>query len=638
MSYSINTFIVAGGQAEYDLSFAGVAPGYIEEDHVIYYVGNIAQVLSARVFNTATNVSINPVPADGTVISFRRETSPAAALVDWAAGQPVTEVLLDLSNTQMLYLAQESADVGGVGDAASSADEAAISAAAALSSAINAAFDADRSVDAANSVDPTVIAANAAHRESTSGNPHAVTAVDVDCLPKDNAVVYIPTADYHPATKKYADENSPGTNLTGSANAAQVQINSSTGGGVLIPSATDTFAGILTAADKVSLDLNTAKETNVTTDLSFVRGATSVTVQSSDGNNAVLPAGTASLAGVLTAADKVSLDLNTEHRKIALTSTTWQVGSTGDFATINAGISYLIKTYYPTGAAVATLNLQAGFVMQEQVLIDGIDLSWITITGTDATTAITAAALTISMPLTDAAVAYPAFGVNHGTLPVIGQKFDMAPAGTVSTRHGLLVNLGSTAFVSTGCGFINSAGVGAYTRSSSTVTCTDAVFSGCRVGIFAYGGTNVNADGVDVSGCSEGGLTIDAVSTCTADASNVNDCGGIASVLADHGSTINLDNSTVEGSTASSIAVSCRRGSFISFQSGSCINGVSPAYGVRADQGGRMNVQSADCVVGSGASANNITTYSGGVISALGATGGTTPSVNTLSEKGIIFQ
>lgn len=40
----------------------------------------------------------------------------------------------------------------------------------------------------------------------STGNPHGVNADNVNCLAKDNATEFIPSADYHPATKKCVDD------------------------------------------------------------------------------------------------------------------------------------------------------------------------------------------------------------------------------------------------------------------------------------------------------------------------------------------------------------------------------------------------------------------------------------------------
>ena len=61
-------------------------------------------------------------------------------------------------------------------------------------------------------------------------------------------------------------------------------------------------------AISVAVALNTAKISNVTTDLSTTTTATTVTVVSSDGTNALLPQATASVAGVLSGADKTKID------------------------------------------------------------------------------------------------------------------------------------------------------------------------------------------------------------------------------------------------------------------------------------------------------------------------------------------
>lgn len=52
------------------------------------------------------------------------------------------------------------------------------------------------------------------HSQLTSGNPHSVSASDVNCLSKTNTTEFTPTADYHPATKKYVDDNSGAGSVT----------------------------------------------------------------------------------------------------------------------------------------------------------------------------------------------------------------------------------------------------------------------------------------------------------------------------------------------------------------------------------------------------------------------------------------
>ena len=138
--FSVVNYTVTGGESDYAISFEGEAPGYLEESHVIYYIGTTAQDNADRTFLSANEVRIDPVPIDGTAISFRRETSPTETLVDWAAGASITEVNLDRMNLQMLYVAQEFADKDLVDTSAiaESEENAANSAAAALVSENNA--------------------------------------------------------------------------------------------------------------------------------------------------------------------------------------------------------------------------------------------------------------------------------------------------------------------------------------------------------------------------------------------------------------------------------------------------------------------------------------------------------------------
>ena len=61
-------------------------------------------------------------------------------------------------------------------------------------------------------------------------------------------------------------------------------------------------------ANNSAVVLNTAKVSNVTTNLGYTTAASTGTVTSSDGTSATLPAATTSLAGLLTGADKTKLD------------------------------------------------------------------------------------------------------------------------------------------------------------------------------------------------------------------------------------------------------------------------------------------------------------------------------------------
>ena len=100
------------------------------------------------------------------------------------------------------------------------------------------------------------------------------------------------------------------TNLGITGDAAARVITSSTGNNATIPVATTSVSGLLTPGLFDEIDANTAKSTNVVTNLSIANGTGARTIASSDGTNAVIPVATTSVSGVMSTAifDKVTLN------------------------------------------------------------------------------------------------------------------------------------------------------------------------------------------------------------------------------------------------------------------------------------------------------------------------------------------
>ena len=92
------------------------------------------------------------------------------------------------------------------------------------------------------------------------------------------------------------------TDLTVSQTSTTVTVASSDGTDAVLPAATSSLAGVMSAAQAAAVTANTAKVSNVATNLTFSQTGTTLTVLSSDGADAVLPAATATLAGVMSAA------------------------------------------------------------------------------------------------------------------------------------------------------------------------------------------------------------------------------------------------------------------------------------------------------------------------------------------------
>ena len=129
---------------------------------------------------------------------------------------------------------------------------------------------------------------------------------------------------------------------------------------------------------------------------------------------------------------------------LAQSDITVTVGTGGDYPTINAAREYLSKLQpvYDSAGITATINLLSGFTMAEQVLVRGLDMGWVTITGADAETTITNTALTTDFTTADYGFSsYPAFGVSKGgVLPRIDQlfRFDVANVGGNKDRKSVV--------------------------------------------------------------------------------------------------------------------------------------------------------------------------------------------------------
>ena len=222
------------------------------------------------------------------------------------------------------------------------------------------------------------------------------------------------------------------------------------------------------------------------------------------------------------------------------------VGTGGDYPTINAALEYLSKLQplYASAGITATINLLTGFVMAEQVLVRGLDMGWVTITGADAETTITNTALTTNFTTADYAFSsFPAFGVSRGgVLPRIDQLFRFNVANVGSDKHGIMaVGAGSSADVLAGAG-VNDAGTnGIYARRGSTINAASANASGVGTyGIYANGGSTINANGANASGAGTRGIVADNGSTINADAADASGAGTYG-ISADDGSTISAD-------------------------------------------------------------------------------------------------
>ena len=104
-------------------------------------------------------------------------------------------------------------------------------------------------------------------------------------------------------TANTAKSTNVSTDLSeGTATTTTVDVNSSDGSNATLAAASTSRAGLLTKAKFDEIVANTAKSTNVTTDLSTTLSATQVRINSSDGNAATISSADATNAGIMTKA------------------------------------------------------------------------------------------------------------------------------------------------------------------------------------------------------------------------------------------------------------------------------------------------------------------------------------------------
>ena len=220
------------------------------------------------------------------------------------------------------------------------------------------------------------------------------------------------------------------------------------------------------------------------------------------------------------------------------------VGASGDFPTINAAVLHLSR-FKPDLGVTAEVELMSGFIMSEQLFVEGLDLGWITITGVDVETVINEPSLTRVLVIIDGRDYKPAFGVTNGTLPTIGQLFSFSSKGSVNDlRSGVVAAEVGSATVLKGCGVKNAGAFGIYATSGSTINAGGANASNAGSdGIFATSGSIINADGANAGGAGQYGIVAGRRATINASGADASGAGvsGIVvlsgAIISAHGAT-----------------------------------------------------------------------------------------------------
>jgi hypothetical protein len=193
------------------------------------------------------------------------------------------------------------------------------------------------------------------------------------------------------------------------------------------------------------------------------------------------------------------------------------VGASGDFSTINAAISSISKSQHviTAGNGGVRIELLSGFVLNEQVIVDFINLSYVEIFSAS-TISINRTAL-----VADVGGYLPAFCArNSAALPIINASFDMGwTAGSQDKSVAFLAyGAGSSVAILPGKGCIRCYGFGILASNSATFNADGTIWDGCAGdGVSVYSGATGSAKLARADSCYNGfvanGGTLDATSS-----------------------------------------------------------------------------------------------------------------------------
>lgn len=259
------------------------------------------------------------------------------------------------------------------------------------------------------------------------------------------------------------------------------------------------------------------------------------------------------------------------------------VGLSGDFETINSALIWLDgqRRTYGSGAT-ATIRLLTGFVMEEQVLVGGHDLGWITVVSEDAVVSVDETAITEFLGDPKDLI-IPLFGAtNGGVSPVVGALFEYPSAATA--MDGVGVTYGGRLRLLPECGVRKARQAVVAFYSGSRVECTP-------------------------TGLTRGAGGAGALGVMGADFRDARSNG----IYASHGATVDLPRSNFDACTCgpAGAAIYGIWGAIVNIYQSSAKN--STGRGVLMRDGSRCNARETDV---SGAAVNGYQAYHGAYINA----------------------
>lgn len=313
----------------------------------------------------------------------------------------------------------------------------------------------------------------------------------------------------------------------------------------------------------------------------------------------------------------VGTDLaNVTPPQLAVADVSWSATETvnvpTDQPTIPAAVEYLAtrRALFSNSAAVfGVVNIETGHALTaaDQLEVDALDLSWITITSVDASVDMNVSALTISFNGigTDPRAVFAAR--NGGALPRI--NFLLNTTGIPNSRnYYMYLTHGARAVVSPGAGFSTLLGNGAYIYAGSNLVADGAVMTNATVDHNVFlSGSHGSLRQATLGGASSGDSPVRVTEGSVLAAPLADFTGAPSTYCAEiSASRVDLRSATLDG-----------------WSGVQATNGAAVCLTSAAD--GTLSNRTAEVLFGA-------------TVSAFGTTGTFNVTVNTITSNGIVFK
>ena len=206
--------------------------------------------------------------------------------------------------------------------------------------------------------------------------------------------------------------------------------------------------------------------------------------------------------------ENITMKLTKINEKLNTDNIILKVGTTEEFQTIGSALekaTEFLPRYYNDNAQKITILLTSGFIMKEQVFVEGLNLSNITLTSEDEEVIISRQHLTNGVG-NSSVLRYPAFLFDKASTSFkIDVLFNMDDTGKGEQRNGFYARNSSNIIFENGAGCKNAGGRGLHLGLGSRGTAPKTIFTGAgNIAVRVGNNSSLQAEGVDVSGSNVG--------------------------------------------------------------------------------------------------------------------------------------